>query len=87
VFFSTREEPVVYVSGRPFVLRDASYPTETLHIADRADTLEGIETRLKKDILAEAENFGGLILTHHEQGAHAVQLHFYLFFHNDQDHQ
>lgn len=75
MFFSTREEPVIYLSGRPFVLRDASDPTETLHVADHADTLEGLETRLKKDILAEAHKFGGLILTHYEQGAHLVQLH------------
>ncbi|KAF8322469.1 hypothetical protein DL93DRAFT_2123864 [Clavulina sp. PMI_390] len=67
VFFSTREEPVIYISGRPFVLRDASDPTEALHLADRADTLEGIEHRLKKDILAEADKFGGLLLTHYEQ--------------------
>lgn len=66
VFFSTREEPVIYISGRPFVLRDASDPTEALHLADRADILEGIEERLKSDILAEAERFGGLLMTHYE---------------------
>lgn len=46
--------PVVYVSGRPFVLRDASEPRSTLHLSDRAENLEGIEQRLKNDILAEA---------------------------------
>lgn len=59
---------MIYISGRPFVLRDASDPTEALHLADRADTLEGIESRLKKDILIEADKFGGLILTHYEEG-------------------
>ena len=54
VFFSTREEPVVYVSGRPFVLRDASDPTEALSLSDRAESLEAIESRLKTDIVAEA---------------------------------
>lgn len=54
VFFSTREEPVVYVSGRPFVLRDASDPTEALSLSDRAENLEAIESRLKADILAES---------------------------------
>lgn len=71
VFFSTREEPVIYISGRPFVLRDASDPTEALHLADRAETLEGIEDRLKADILAEANKFGGLLLTHYEEGEDA----------------
>lgn len=66
VFFSTREEPVVYVSGRPFVLRDASDPTEALSLSDRAENLEAIESRLKADILAESAKFGGLVLTHYE---------------------
>lgn len=44
----------VYVSGRPFVLRDASEPRRTLKLSDRAENLEAIEMRLKNDILAEA---------------------------------
>ncbi|CAL1716907.1 unnamed protein product [Somion occarium] len=62
----TREEPIVYISGRPFVLRDASDPRRTLKLSDRAENLEAIELRLKDDILAEANRFGGLILTHNE---------------------
>ncbi|KAF8176691.1 inositol hexakisphosphate-domain-containing protein [Mycena galopus ATCC 62051] len=54
VWFSTREEPIVYISGRPFVLRDASHPRRTLSLSDRAENLEAIETRLKNDILQEA---------------------------------
>ncbi|KAF7966034.1 hypothetical protein HWV62_40433 [Athelia sp. TMB] len=66
VWFCTREEPIVYISGRPFVLRDVSEPRKTLALSDRAENLEGIETRLKQDILAEASKFGGLVLTHNE---------------------
>ncbi len=44
----------VYISGRPFVLRDASEPRRTLKLSDRAENLEEIERRLKADILAEA---------------------------------
>ncbi|KAI0317069.1 inositol hexakisphosphate-domain-containing protein [Amylostereum chailletii] len=66
VWFSTREEPIVYISGRPFVLRDSSEPRKTLPLSDRAENLEGIEKRLKADILAEANKFGGLVLTHNE---------------------
>ncbi|KAK0469504.1 inositol hexakisphosphate-domain-containing protein [Desarmillaria tabescens] len=66
VWFSTREEPIVYISGRPFVLRDASEPKRTLSLSDRAENLEAIELRLKNDILHEASRFGGLLLTHNE---------------------
>lgn len=66
VWFSTREEPIVYISGRPFVLRDAAEPRRTLNISDRAENLEAIETRLKTDILQEATRFGGVVLTHNE---------------------
>lgn len=66
VWFSTREEPLVYISGRPFVLRDASEPRRLLSLSDRAENLEAIELRLKNDILQEATRFGGLILTHNE---------------------
>ena len=47
----------VYVSGRPFVLRDASEPRRTLKMSDRAENLEAIELRLKNDILAEAQKY------------------------------
>lgn len=66
VWFCTREEPVVYISGRPFVLRDASTPKTTLALSDRAENLEQIEVRLKSDILSEARRHDGLIMTHDE---------------------
>ncbi|KAI0925517.1 hypothetical protein AcV5_008233 [Taiwanofungus camphoratus] len=71
VWFCTREEPIVYISGRPFVLRDASEPRRTLKLSDRAENLEAIELRLKNDILVEANKFGGLILTHNELASDA----------------
>uniref|UniRef100_A0A8H7Y3N0 Inositol hexakisphosphate-domain-containing protein n=1 Tax=Psilocybe cubensis TaxID=181762 RepID=A0A8H7Y3N0_PSICU len=69
VWFSTREEPIIYISGRPFVLRDASEPRRTLALSDRAENLEAIENRLKNDILAEAMRYGGVVLTHNEVAA------------------
>lgn len=48
---------LVYISGRPFVLRDASEPRRTLSISDRAENLEAIEHRLKNDILQEATRY------------------------------
>jgi len=50
--------PLVYISGRPFVLRDASEPRQTLSLSDRAENLEAIELRLKNDILLEATRYG-----------------------------
>ena len=47
----------VYISGRPFVLRDAAEPRRTLAISDRAENLEAIELRLKNDILQEAARY------------------------------
>ena len=47
----------MYISGRPFVLRDAAEPRRTLNISDRAENLEAIETRLKSDILQEAARY------------------------------
>ncbi|KAG1726694.1 inositol hexakisphosphate-domain-containing protein [Suillus paluster] len=66
VWFSTREEPIVYISGRPFVLRDSAEPRSPLSLSDRAENLEAIEERLKNDILQESAKYGGLILTHNE---------------------
>ncbi|KAF8825263.1 hypothetical protein HHX47_DHR7000589 [Lentinula edodes] len=72
VWFSTREEPIVYISGRPFVLRDSSQPRRTLPMSDRAENLEAIELRLKNDILQEGARFGGLVLTHNEVAVNEV---------------
>ncbi|PPQ89323.1 hypothetical protein CVT25_003160 [Psilocybe cyanescens] len=66
IWFSTREEPIVYISGHPFVLRDASEPRNRLSLSDRAQNLEAIENRLKNDILQEAMRYGGVVLTHNE---------------------
>ncbi len=44
---------LVYISGRPFVLRDSAEPRKTLPLSDRPENLEAIEQRLKNDILAE----------------------------------
>ncbi|KAL0953289.1 hypothetical protein HGRIS_004538 [Hohenbuehelia grisea] len=69
VWFSTREEPIIYISGRPFVLRDVSEPRRTLSLSDRAENLEAIELRMKNDILQESSRYGGLVLTHNEMAS------------------
>ncbi|CAD6587111.1 MAG: hypothetical protein TREMPRED_004663, partial [Tremellales sp. Tagirdzhanova-0007] len=57
---------IVNSNGRPYVLRDASNPFQTLTLSDRATNLEDIERRLKLDILDEARRYGGMVLIHDE---------------------
>lgn len=64
----TREEPILYIGARPFVLREQSSPTVTFSLSARAESLEAIEERLKHDVLREAGRFGGLIMVHEEEG-------------------
>jgi hypothetical protein len=54
VYLSTHRSLIVYIGSRPFVLRDAAEIRQNLQFADRAETLEAAEQRLKDDILAEA---------------------------------
>ncbi|GAA6022381.1 hypothetical protein JCM10207_004746 [Rhodosporidiobolus poonsookiae] len=65
-WFSTREEPVLYIGGAPYVLREAAHPTRTYSISDRAENLEEIEARLKQDVLRESTRYGGMVLVHSE---------------------
>jgi len=57
VYLSTHKSFIVYIGSRPFVLRDAAEPRRNLRFADRAETLEAAEQRLKDDILAEAAKY------------------------------
>ncbi|PWN26799.1 hypothetical protein BDZ90DRAFT_211139, partial [Jaminaea rosea] len=68
VWVCTREEPIIYIGARPFVLREQTSPINTFSLSSRADNLEAIEGRLKDDILREAARFGGLIMVHEEEG-------------------
>jgi protein-tyrosine phosphatase len=66
VWACTRNEPVIYVGSRPFVLREADQPFENFQLSERADNLEAIEQRLKTDIIREAARYGGLLMVHEE---------------------
>ncbi|XP_044494094.1 paladin-like isoform X3 [Mangifera indica] len=63
LWISLREEPVVYINGRPFVLREAERPFSNLEYTgiNRA-RVEQMEARLKEDILMEAARYGNKIL-------------------------
>ncbi|KNE59574.1 hypothetical protein AMAG_18209 [Allomyces macrogynus ATCC 38327] len=68
LFISTREEPILYINGRPYVLRDADAPQQNLRSLTgiaRA-RLEQLEARLKDEVIAEASRYHGLVLVHDE---------------------
>lgn len=63
-----REEVVVYICGKPFVLRELYQPVDTLkHVGIKGPVVEHMEARLKEDILSEAERSGGRVLLHREE--------------------
>lgn len=70
---SLREEPVIFVDKRPFVLRLLDAPFENIITTGvRGETVERMEEALKKDVIAEAKANNGQILLHdeivHEKG-------------------
>ncbi|OIV95330.1 hypothetical protein TanjilG_07486 [Lupinus angustifolius] len=63
LWISLREEPLVYVNGRPFVLRDVERPFSNLEYTGiNRERVEQMEDRLKEDILMEAERYENKIL-------------------------
>ena len=53
LWHNMREEPVLYIRGKPYVLREASRPFKNLQEYTGIDTarLEAMELRLKEDVL------------------------------------
>ena len=70
LWFSSREEPMVYINQTPFVLRDEDVPLENIkrYQGINSSRLEQMEARLKEDILAEVRKNDGLLLVHDEIG-------------------
>ncbi|KAE9615911.1 hypothetical protein Lal_00017613 [Lupinus albus] len=63
LWISLREEPLVYINGRPFVLRDVERPFSNLEYTGiNRERVEQMEDRLKEDILMEAARYGNKIL-------------------------
>ncbi|XP_034904213.1 uncharacterized protein [Populus alba] len=63
-----REEPVIYINGKPFVLREVERPYKNMleYTGIGRERVERMEARLKEDILREAERYGGAIMVIHE---------------------
>jgi Inositol hexakisphosphate len=73
LWFNLREEPVLYINGRPFVVREADKPFANLEYTgiDR-DRVEDMEARLKADVLAEASIYNGAVMVAHEDDSFQV---------------
>ncbi|KIY43759.1 hypothetical protein FISHEDRAFT_51969 [Fistulina hepatica ATCC 64428] len=67
VWTSLREEPVLYVAGRPHVLRIVDRPLENVEATGVTTAMvEAMEDRLKYDVIKEARLGDGRILLHDE---------------------
>uniref|UniRef100_A0A2P2MFN3 Uncharacterized protein MANES_01G236800 n=1 Tax=Rhizophora mucronata TaxID=61149 RepID=A0A2P2MFN3_RHIMU len=79
-----REEPVSYINGKPFVLREVERPYKNMleYTGIDRDRVERMEARLKEDILREAERYGGAIMVIHETDDGQI---FYAWEHVDSD--
>lgn len=67
VWTNLREEPVVYVNGRPLNLRVANDWTRNIENPGATTSdVEHSDTQLKADVLAEAAKNGGRLLVHDE---------------------
>eukprot|EP01018_Ginkgo_biloba_P004365 Gb_39662 [translate_table: standard] len=64
LWHNTREEPVVYINGKPFVLREVERPYKNMleYRGIERERVEAMEARLKKDVLKEAERYHGAIM-------------------------
>ena len=77
LWHNLREEPVLYINGRPFVVREADKPFANLEYTgiDRY-RVEEMEARLKQDVLEEAKNYSNQILVADEDDQFQVLEHW-----------
>ena len=68
VWVNLREEPVLYINEKPYVLRDASAPLRNLttYAGISPDRLEEVEDRLKQDVIGELRASKQVLL--HDEG-------------------
>ena len=66
-WINLREEPVVYVNGSPYVVRESDKPFANLEYTGiDTERVEEMEKRLKADVLTEASLYDGSIMVAHE---------------------
>lgn len=65
---SLREEPVLYLNGKPYVLRVFQNPVKNIETTGIVrERVEMMESRMKQDALNELRQYGGRILLHEEE--------------------
>jgi inositol hexakisphosphate len=74
VWTNMREEPVVYINGRSFSLRELAHPFENASGFEgtSGEQVERTEEQLKAEVLAEVRSNGGRMLIHDEVGDDVV---------------
>ena len=66
-WINLREEPVLYVNGSPYVVRESDKPFANLEYSGiDSERVEEMENRLKADVLSEASLYDGSIMVAHE---------------------
>ena len=77
VWLNVREEPLMYINGDPYVLRDqyATLRNIKAYSGITADRLEMMESRLKEDVMHELEVYDGKLLLHQEHNG-VLQVHW-----------
>jgi hypothetical protein len=67
-WINLREEPLIYINGKPFVLRDeyATLRNIRTHAGIGAERLHIMESKLKSDVLTEMKNHNGNAREHHD---------------------
>ncbi|EJD06892.1 uncharacterized protein FOMMEDRAFT_75682 [Fomitiporia mediterranea MF3/22] len=68
IWITLREEPVVYINGAPYCLRREGFSLRNMkdYGGISASRLEVLEERLREDVVAELDKFGGRLLLHTE---------------------
>jgi hypothetical protein len=80
-----REEPIIYINEKPFVVRDIEHPFQNLNyysgiifykikkkIGISVKEVEEMEERLKKDIIEEKNKYEGNLLVHDESANNEI---------------
>lgn len=68
LWINLREEPIIYINGIPYVLRDRAFTLRNLRAYKgiTGSRMEQLEERLKEDVIKEVTQCGGRILLHGE---------------------
>ena len=73
IWVNVREEPLIYINGLPYVLRDLASTLRNITFSGITPSrLELMEQRLKSDVNKELSQFNKQILLHHEENSNII---------------